>query len=257
MRYGENVDEVNARGSWTCPHCRDPTLCNCSQHRTRLGWGPTGTLYRRAIAEGCPFPPFPTTPDPWVHAPFPSPWSRVSLQLHEVQVRIPHSGINWISPPPSGKHKGKMRLSAPRPLWSLGNSQWMPYYCIEMETHTGRACKIHQPNRKLARWMEDHAGKCQSVVLLCSEPTCPVPLPCVQPHCVCRAPVGFKSVAHYLVLNHLEGSPSSDISSDTAVELDAAQFGAAESEATRASPPGEETITTCTQCLQATKGCPK
>ena len=57
MRYGENVDEVNARSDWVCPHCRDATLCNCSQHRTRLGWGPTGALYRRATGEGALSPP--------------------------------------------------------------------------------------------------------------------------------------------------------------------------------------------------------
>jgi Zinc-finger domain of monoamine-oxidase A repressor R1 len=56
MRYGENVDEVNANPGWTCPHCRDPLLCNCSQHRTRRGWAPTGALYRKAIAMGAPPP---------------------------------------------------------------------------------------------------------------------------------------------------------------------------------------------------------
>ena len=35
---------------WTCPLCRD--ICNCSFHRSRRGWAPTGTLYRRAAAEG-------------------------------------------------------------------------------------------------------------------------------------------------------------------------------------------------------------
>jgi hypothetical protein len=52
MRYGENVDEVIAAGSkegWVCPPCRD--LCNCSFCRSRKGWCPTGTLYRRAEAE--------------------------------------------------------------------------------------------------------------------------------------------------------------------------------------------------------------
>lgn len=52
MRYGENVDEANADPEWTCPHCRDKLLCNCSQHRTRRGWPPTGSLYRKAIALG-------------------------------------------------------------------------------------------------------------------------------------------------------------------------------------------------------------
>ena len=35
---------------WRCPMCRD--LCNCSFHRSKRGWAPTGTLYRHAIAEG-------------------------------------------------------------------------------------------------------------------------------------------------------------------------------------------------------------
>lgn len=50
MRYGEHVDEVAARPDWACPHCRG--LCNCSFHRARRGWAPTGTLYRRAAAQG-------------------------------------------------------------------------------------------------------------------------------------------------------------------------------------------------------------
>lgn len=50
MRYGENIDEVSAKPAWTCPVCRD--LCNCSIHRVRRGWMPTGTLYRKAIALG-------------------------------------------------------------------------------------------------------------------------------------------------------------------------------------------------------------
>ena len=50
MRYGENILEVEAAGPWECPPCRG--LCNCSFHRIRRGWAPTGTLYRRAIAEG-------------------------------------------------------------------------------------------------------------------------------------------------------------------------------------------------------------
>ncbi len=49
MRYGENITEL-APGAWVCPPCRG--LCNCSFHRIRAGWAPTGTLYRRAIAEG-------------------------------------------------------------------------------------------------------------------------------------------------------------------------------------------------------------
>ena len=35
---------------WRCPMCRD--LCNCSFHRSKRGWAPTGTLYRHALAEG-------------------------------------------------------------------------------------------------------------------------------------------------------------------------------------------------------------
>jgi len=56
MRYGENVDEVmggeggGSEAAWVCPPCRD--LCNCSFCRSRKGWCPTGTLYRRAVAEG-------------------------------------------------------------------------------------------------------------------------------------------------------------------------------------------------------------
>ena len=54
MRYGENILEVQAAGAWECPPCRG--LCNCSFHRIRRGWAPTGTLYRRAIAQGALFP---------------------------------------------------------------------------------------------------------------------------------------------------------------------------------------------------------
>ena len=50
MRYGENITEVEAKPDWVCPVCRD--LCNCSFHRIKKGWAPTGTLYRRALAEG-------------------------------------------------------------------------------------------------------------------------------------------------------------------------------------------------------------
>eukprot|EP00884_Botryococcus_braunii_P007179 jgi/Botrbrau1/16462/Bobra.0142s0057.1 len=50
MRYGENILEVEGRGDWVCPPCR--SLCNCSFHRIRRGWAPTGSMYRRAIAEG-------------------------------------------------------------------------------------------------------------------------------------------------------------------------------------------------------------
>ena len=54
MRYGENILEVAEKDKWTCPVCRG--LCNCSNHRIRRGWAPTGSLYRRAIAEGMPLP---------------------------------------------------------------------------------------------------------------------------------------------------------------------------------------------------------
>ena len=50
MRYGENILEVAEKDDWKCPVCRG--LCNCSNHRLRLGWLPTGSMYRRAIAEG-------------------------------------------------------------------------------------------------------------------------------------------------------------------------------------------------------------
>ena len=53
MRYGENLEEAMAEGcrdAWVCPVCRD--LCNCSFHRIRKGWAPTGTLYRQAIKQG-------------------------------------------------------------------------------------------------------------------------------------------------------------------------------------------------------------
>lgn len=52
MRYGENIEDALDDLSWICPNCRD--ICNCSFHRTRRGWAPTGTLYRRAVAEGYP-----------------------------------------------------------------------------------------------------------------------------------------------------------------------------------------------------------
>lgn len=50
MRYGENVVEANVNSDWKCPSCRD--LCNCSFCRSRKGYPPTGSMYRRAIAEG-------------------------------------------------------------------------------------------------------------------------------------------------------------------------------------------------------------
>ncbi|KAK9795505.1 hypothetical protein WJX73_000367 [Symbiochloris irregularis] len=53
MRYGENIEEAMAeesKDSWVCPVCRD--LCNCSFHRIRKGWAPTGTMYRQALKQG-------------------------------------------------------------------------------------------------------------------------------------------------------------------------------------------------------------
>lgn len=51
MRYGENLDEVMVPGNtWACPVCRG--LCNCSNHRHRRGWAPTGSMYRSAIGQG-------------------------------------------------------------------------------------------------------------------------------------------------------------------------------------------------------------
>jgi len=52
MRYGENIDQVGEMSDWKCPCCRD--ICNCSFHRTKKGWAPTGTLYRYAISQGYP-----------------------------------------------------------------------------------------------------------------------------------------------------------------------------------------------------------
>ena len=57
MRYGENVEEAARNSQWRCPSCRDPLLCNCSRCRGLRGWGPTGTLFRRAITQGA-LPPF-------------------------------------------------------------------------------------------------------------------------------------------------------------------------------------------------------
>ena len=75
MRYGENIMEANAKADWVCPPCRgeqrfcslscttgrscwrhSPScradICNCSIHRIRRGWAPTGSMYRQAIAAG-------------------------------------------------------------------------------------------------------------------------------------------------------------------------------------------------------------
>ncbi|KAK9833126.1 hypothetical protein WJX74_007989 [Apatococcus lobatus] len=49
MRYGENLNELDM-AKWVCPVCRG--ICNCSFHRSRRGWAPTGSMYRSAIAAG-------------------------------------------------------------------------------------------------------------------------------------------------------------------------------------------------------------
>ncbi len=50
QRYGENLDEVNENPDWKCPNCRG--LCNCSFHRSRRGWAPTGAMFPHAEAMG-------------------------------------------------------------------------------------------------------------------------------------------------------------------------------------------------------------
>lgn len=45
-----NENEQQQDFGWACPPCRG--LCNCSFHRARRGWAPTGSLYRHALAEG-------------------------------------------------------------------------------------------------------------------------------------------------------------------------------------------------------------
>nr|ACL54473.1 unknown [Zea mays] len=50
MRYGENVLEVKKNPNWICPVCRG--ICNCSLCRTKKGWFPTGSAYRKAIGLG-------------------------------------------------------------------------------------------------------------------------------------------------------------------------------------------------------------
>ena len=51
MRHGENIEEATAKGdAWRCPSCRD--ICNCSFCRTKKGYPPTGSMYRRALAMG-------------------------------------------------------------------------------------------------------------------------------------------------------------------------------------------------------------
>jgi len=50
QRYGENLEEANENPNWKCPHCRG--LCNCSFHRSRRGWAPTGSMFPHADALG-------------------------------------------------------------------------------------------------------------------------------------------------------------------------------------------------------------
>ncbi|KAL6842850.1 hypothetical protein ACP4OV_027163 [Aristida adscensionis] len=50
MRYGENVLEAKKNPNWICPVCRD--ICNCSICRTKKGWFPTGTAYRKVVSLG-------------------------------------------------------------------------------------------------------------------------------------------------------------------------------------------------------------
>ena len=46
----QEEEEEDLDHGWVCPPCRG--LCNCSFHRARRGWAPTGSLYRYALAEG-------------------------------------------------------------------------------------------------------------------------------------------------------------------------------------------------------------
>ncbi|KAF8676352.1 hypothetical protein HU200_047053 [Digitaria exilis] len=50
MRYGENVLEAKKNPSWICPVCRG--ICNCSICRTKKGWFPTGSAYRKVVKLG-------------------------------------------------------------------------------------------------------------------------------------------------------------------------------------------------------------
>ncbi|XP_039777293.1 cell division cycle-associated protein 7-like isoform X2 [Panicum virgatum] len=50
MRYGENVLEAKKNPSWICPVCRG--ICNCSICRTKKGWFPTGSAYRKVVRLG-------------------------------------------------------------------------------------------------------------------------------------------------------------------------------------------------------------
>ncbi|KAG4911906.1 hypothetical protein JHK82_052493 [Glycine max] len=49
-RYGENAEEVQQLGDWTCPKCRN--FCNCSFCRKKRGELPTGQLFHTAKASG-------------------------------------------------------------------------------------------------------------------------------------------------------------------------------------------------------------
>jgi hypothetical protein len=50
QRYGENLDEANEDPDWKCPNCKG--LCNCSFHRSKRGWAPTGAMFPHADAMG-------------------------------------------------------------------------------------------------------------------------------------------------------------------------------------------------------------
>ncbi|CAD6253505.1 unnamed protein product [Miscanthus lutarioriparius] len=50
MRYGENVLEVKKNPNWICPVCRG--ICNCSICRSKKGWFPTGSAYRKVVGLG-------------------------------------------------------------------------------------------------------------------------------------------------------------------------------------------------------------
>lgn len=49
-RYGEDMEEVLATGTWSCPVCRG--TCNCSFCRRKRGKAPTGILKHKAQKEG-------------------------------------------------------------------------------------------------------------------------------------------------------------------------------------------------------------
>ncbi|XP_066335769.1 uncharacterized protein [Miscanthus floridulus] len=50
MRYGEHVLEVKKNPNWICPVCRG--ICNCSICRSKKGWFPTGSAYRKVVGLG-------------------------------------------------------------------------------------------------------------------------------------------------------------------------------------------------------------